>query len=260
MKRIVVITMVVIGWVSAASAFVIYDATPANSTFVYNAVRGKSASGSVTGTAGALVLTNSGIDFGMVGFASARDINTMKGTALTSTDTVTFKATIASITGLIRANGVEFGLSPSASYRPDGHLIYSMKADDALHAFYENAFIDARKISARSSEASMKDGFDISLVANHAGYTFTISGIKDRENGGATTITKSGTFTGTQFVDLFGGGHFYLAVQQYNDDGDTLMRISEAQISVTPAEPVSLGLITGAFGAGILIISRRFEV
>jgi hypothetical protein len=269
MKKITLITAVTIGLAGAASAAVIYDATPANSTFVYNAVGNPAvdADGTLTGTAGDLEITNytqanGGVNFGNVGFVSTDSINTMIGGAgLTAADTLTFKATVTGITGDIRSNGIEFGMNPSTSWRDDGNLIYTMRAAEATHAFQANAFIASGsfiELPGKTTEASMKDGFDITLVANNAGYTFTINGIDDIANGNATTIVESGTWSGSTFLDNFGGGHFSLTVQRFNTTPDTVMSISEAQISVIP-EPATLGLVA-AFGGAIMFIRRRFMV
>jgi hypothetical protein len=223
-------------------ADIIYIATPDNSTFVFNVVGGNQtpASGTLTGTAGSLDISNTGIGFGMVGFASTNDINTMSGTPLTDADLVVFKATITGITGSIKANGVEFGMSPDGtSFRPDDNLIYSMQADNNLHKFQVNVLLDPiPTINARSSVASMEDGFDITLVANKVGYSFVINGIVDSANANATTIVQSGTFIGDEFLDHFSGGHFYLAIQKQTT-ATTIMSISEAYIAVQKGYPAT---------------------
>ena len=255
MKKITLITIAAMGWVGVASAGVIYDATPANSTIVSN---NAAATGSLAGSAGALVLSNTGGTFGMVGFASTDTINTMNGTALTAADTVTFSGTVTGITGGIRANGVEFGMSPSASFRPNDNLIYALKAQAATSVIQANAFQDGGVGTGKSYESHIKNGFDYTLTANAAGYTFTINDIRYSSDPSETTIVQSGTFAGNEFLDNFGTGHFYLAVQKYNSAAtDTVMSISEAQISVIP-EPASLGLVA-AFGGGIMFIRRRLK-
>ncbi|MEP2776282.1 MAG: PEP-CTERM sorting domain-containing protein [Luteolibacter sp.] len=261
MKNLLLITAATAGLVGVASATVIFDATPSNTNEVFNTVgsgAGTPATGTVTGSAGALVITNSGVNFGMYGIASMSSINTLLGdasmAALTSADTVTFTATITGITGDIRANGIEFGMSPTATgFRPDDHLLYGLKAQNNDNTIVDNAFVDGgSSAGASATEGSIKDGFNITLTANNAGYTFFLSGID--AGGGVTTITKSGGFTGTQFVDNFANGHYYLAIQRFNTAPDTVMNISEASIAVVP-EPSSLTLL--GFGLTALLVRRR---
>lgn len=236
---------------------IVFVATPENTQLISNK---SPLLGSLTGTASNLVLSVPGVSFESLVFASTNDINSMSGTALTDADTVVFKASISGITGGdVRANAVEFGMSPDGTgFRPVDSLIYSMQAANNLHKF-QNSFQDAGTLTARSSEDSMKDGFDITLVVDKDGYTFFINDIINSADGDATTIIQSGTFAGTEFLDHFSTGHFYMAAQKWNT-GEVVMNVSEAYVAVLHPNTVVPILAIDPLSTNQMVISWNSSV
>jgi hypothetical protein len=231
MKKIIYISAVAIGLVGSAQSAEIWSATTANTT-VIDSEYSSTGPATLSGTEGNLVLTSSNGGFNADGFASTADINTLNGTALVDTDTVTIKLTVDSISGDLRANGVTFGMfsSAEAATTDTGMLIGAKMANQGSAVNIRASFQDIGDTGFFATDAELYDGFTMTLTANAAGYTFVLESV-----GATSPITVSGTFAGTEFLDHFGSGHFYFSAQKFNT-GPVSTTISEASISVTGAE------------------------
>ena len=161
--------------------------------------------------------------------------------------------------GQLRSSGIEFGLQ-SAIDNPlsndPGDLFVRAEASNIggdIGTFFDGGgFVDS---GAGGTTPTITDGFTITLDADVDGYTFTLESI-----GATSPVEISGAFTGTQFVDFVGGGHFYYAQQQFNtaNNGVNLLgNITQASVHVTTAvpEPSSLALL--AIGAVGICVRRR---
>ncbi|MDF7809282.1 Ig-like domain-containing protein, partial [Pontiellaceae bacterium B12219] len=211
---------------------VIFSATTANSTFVNNVVQGNPATGSLTDIGSDLVVTNHGVNFGMVGFASTSDINTLNGTALTAADTVILKVAVEDLDGTIRANGVNFGMSSDVNFvvpteSGTSLLIGAEAANNGSDILIAGSFQDSGNTGFKASDAELYNGFTMTLTADVTGYTFVLDSV-----GAADPVTVSGTFAGSEFLDYFSTGHFYYAAQQFNTGSPLVSTISEASISI----------------------------
>lgn len=145
--------------------------------------------------------------------------------------------TVDSISATLRSNGVEFGLSDTAAFRGGSaaNLLLGMAGSNAGSDVRITAsFQDDGSLDFNSNMAAIQDGFSITLTANAAGYSFTLSDIlvagstNALYTDGATTATIAGTFAGTEFLDNFSTGHFYTAFQQFG--GTMVADISSASI------------------------------
>lgn len=240
-------------FVGTASAATIFNASTSNTTLVDNGVASET-DNSLTGSPGSLVFTQSGGQNNNAGFTSTSSINTLLGTPLTAADTVTFTATISSMTGDLRSHGIAFGMNPSAIEVTEvNNLMFELRPNDTLVAMANNPFdTPDTALDFGVTEASLLDGFGITLVVNNAGWTFSLFGVT--ATSGTTIKNVSGTFTGTQFVDNFGSGHFQLVSQKEATPNPLVMNISEASISVIP-EPSALAML--GLGLGALMLRRR---
>ncbi|MDB4507170.1 PEP-CTERM sorting domain-containing protein [Akkermansiaceae bacterium] len=263
-----------------ANAATIFDASTSNSNVVTNNFN--LSSNSFTGTTGALVLTtvaapnasipgNTSGNNNASGLASSQDIDTlMGGLGLVSTDTVTMTMTVSSTTGAnnLRANGIEFGMSPNgtafrptnASGDPGINLIFQIDADndDSGMALGNITSGDGTLLNAAGwavTEASLADGFTMTLVADSAGFNFTLTDIQEFGNLTNTTLTFGSTFAGTEFIDNFGGGHLYYARQGSNGTVD--VNLSEFSIDVTSAIPEPSTALLSFLGFAGLLRRRR---
>lgn len=253
MKKITLMTAVITALVGVAGAATIYDATIANTTLVDNGAGG---SGAITlmGAPGNLVVTNANGNFNMGGFASTEDINTQNGAELTAYDTVTMKLTIDSITGNFRANGVQFGMSEDTLWPVvavnTNDLIFGIRAgnsgSDVQLRFAGPAF---ENVGFDAQQASVLDGFSMEIIANAAGYTMTLTDILVKNstvagiNNDDTSATVTGSFSGTEFVDMFGGGHMHYTAQKWNKGVPLVSTISEASIAVDIQEDPSIAVV-----------------
>jgi len=248
------------------NAAVIYDASLTNTGIVDN--NANLTSQVLTGSTGALVLTvdQSGNNHA-AGIGSNEDINTLKGSSLLATDTVTITLSVTSTTGNISANGIEFGMSPMApvvgdnsdtsDFRPANNLIFQIDDAGADSGMAIDNFtgLGLNDAGWGVTEASLADGFTISLVANSSGFNFTLSDIV--ENGGtATTLSYGNSFTGSQFVDNFGGGHLYFTRQLQNTNSG-VTNFGNVTIDVTPIPEPSTTALFGFSGFALLLRRRR---
>ena len=257
MKRFLfVIACLVMSTGSIASADVVFDADTTNTTLSNNAI---GLAGTLTGSPGDLNLQNNGSNFNMTALFSTDDINTLNGATLTDLDTVTATITVSGLSvGQLRSSGIEFGLQ-SAIDNPlsndPGDLFVRAEASNIggdIGTFFDGGgFVDSGE---GGTTPTITDGFTITLDADVDGYTFTLESIA------TSPVEISGAFTGTQFVDFVGGGHFYYAQQQFNtaNNGVNLLgNITQASVHVTTAvpEPSSLALL--AIGAVGICVRRR---
>jgi hypothetical protein len=247
MKKVYLTLSIVALMVATANADVIFDASTANTTIVGNNVNANG-SYTLTGSSGNLVSTNSHGSLNNSGFASTSDINTLLGASLTTADTVTMSATITGMTADSFLN-FEFGMNPDAAFRQTGNLAINIKSGSSV-VLAGGAFVGAQTAGFTLDMSSVYDGFGITLTANNSGYTFTLT---DVVLATGTSATMSGSFTGTQFVDNFGGGNFYLSAQK-DADPYLVVNISEASLSVIP-EPSTIGIL--GLGAIITFLIRR---
>lgn len=251
------------------NAAIIFNASTTNSGVVGNDFNLDS--NSFTGTTGALSLTtvatpvpapngNTSGNNNASGLVSNENIDTLNGSPLVVTDTVTLKLAVSSTTGVtnLRANGIEFGLSPEGTgFRPDANLIFQIDADNDTSGMALGN-ISALTLNAAGwavTEASLADGFDVNLVADNSGYTFTINGIQEVGNLTNTTLSYSNTFTENQFIDNFGGGHIYYTRQGSN--GTANVNISEFSIDVTSVPEPSTSVLLGLLALGGMFTRRR---
>ena len=251
----------------SANAALIFNADTTNSGIVGNNFNLDS--NTFSGSTGALTLTtvaapgtpgNQSGNNNASGLASNDDINTLKGSPLLATDTVTMTLTISSTVGAnnLRANGIEFGMSSDGTgFRPDPNLIFQIDADQDASGMALNNFVGLGLNAAvwAVTEASLADGFTVTLVADSAGFNFTLTDIIDAGDAGITTRSFGSTFAGTEFIDNFGTGHIYYTRQGSNGTVD--VNISEFSIDVTPVPESSSFALFGLSGLGLLLRRRR---
>ncbi|MDB4500936.1 PEP-CTERM sorting domain-containing protein [Akkermansiaceae bacterium] len=233
-----------------AQAAVIFDATTANITEVGNL--NPTQLPTITGATPDLIVTNASANSHMGGFSSTSDIQTLNGTALTAADTVTITLGVDSMTvGNLRANGVEFGLSTTAgAFRPAGSLFIGMAGSNSgSDVRFVGGFNTSGSLDFNANQAALQDGFSITLTADVNGYSFLLEDIlvagstNPTYTNGDTSALITGTFTGTEFVDLFNSGHFYSAVQHQTAGAAMVTDYSTASIDVSVVpEPSSFAL------------------
>ncbi|MDF1824130.1 MAG: PEP-CTERM sorting domain-containing protein [Verrucomicrobiales bacterium] len=255
---LIITALCLFGAVPEAEASLIFQGGDANTNLISNGVGGN---GSKSG--GPLSFTNFGDNNNNTGIASIDSIDTLLGTALAATDVVTLNATITS-TGNLRANGIEFGLSPSGTdFRPVNNLLFRTDVDGDPSGMALNNFpgLGSTDAGFGVDEASLRDGFNIALVADVNGFTVTITDVIGTQAGfvGDTTLiyNQSTAFTGNEFLDNFGGGHIYLTAQGNN----ITTTLSDFSIDVTPVpEPSTVGLMLLLTGSGLLLYHRRRSI
>ena len=246
--------------VGTAQAAIIFQASDTNTTKISNNNNAgdTNAKVAVTGdtATSTLLISNTNGNFGNGGIASTDPINTLNALGLTALDKVTMVFTIDSISGLIRANGVTFGLDDdNSTFGLTGGLGVNVRAQGSTVTLTEG-FGTADTITAwNATEASILDGFTVTLVADVNGYSFSFADLV--ASGGTTIVDITGTFSGTEFVDNFGAGYFYGTAQKFNQGATALeTTVSVASIDVTAVpEPSSFVLL--ALGSLGLIRRRR---
>lgn len=220
------IVMAILMVMGTAHAAALFDATSSNSTFTDNNVNASTAN-TLTGD---LVFTHTGGNNNAAGFSGTDSINDLLGTgiSLADTNTVIFKATIDSITGgALKNNMFRFGMAPDTSgITPDGNLVLALGT--TLSGFNATSLNDPPDAGWTVTQESLRDGFGITLTVNNSGWTFELT---DVIAASGTIAPLSGTLTGTQFVDSFGGGHFAISTQM-DGSGDVVTTFSEASITV----------------------------
>ena len=148
-------------------------------------------------------------------------------------------------------------MSPNGTgFRPVGNLIFQIDAeqDDSGMAIDGITPLTINAAGWAVTESGLHDGYTVTLVANSAGFTFTLSDITETGNITNTELSYSNTFAGTEFIDNFGGGHIYYTRQ--GSAGTATDFISEFSIDVTPIpEPSSTALL--GLGGLALILRRR---
>ena len=244
------------------SADTIFDADPTNTTLANNGI---GAQGTLTGTPGDLDFQNNASAFNFSAFFSTDDINTLNGTPIVDTDTVSLTIAVSGFSvGQLRANGVDFGLQSGLG---DLSAISNAEAGDIIVRAEANngndiaTFVDETSSETTGNQTSipaLTDGFTLTLDADVNGYTFTLDSVGSTPD----PFIISGAFTGTQFVDFVGNGRFFYAQQQFNtaNNGVNLLaNITEASVHVTSVaipEPGSLALI-GIATLGLCGVRRR---
>ena len=221
-------------------ADVVFQASDTNTTVASNNNNGgdSDANVAITGdtASGVLTITNTNGNFGRAGIMSTDTIATLSGGALTDLDTVIMVFTIDSIEGLFRANGVTFGLDDGA-LNDDGSSEFGLGAGLGVNLRANNVtttlaagFGTADPITAFSpTEASITDGFTVTLTANVDGYTFSFEGLLPNDANPIVDIT--GTFSGTEFIDNFSEGHFFGVSQKFNQGTEAFTTtVSQASI------------------------------
>lgn len=221
----------------------------------------------LSGATPSLILNNNNGAFNMGGFSSTADINTLLsagGTSLSAEDTLIFSVVVDSIGGKgeLRSRGFEFGVSEEASFvereTKGRHLV--LQLEPAKHgsdvSIIPQSFQDVGGRGFDVKQASLEDGFSVTLTVNSMGYIFLLEDIVVANGGaqnGNKTATITGTFTGNEFIDNFSRAHYYLAAQKFNN-GNLTLNIRESKIVTIPELSVS-ALIVGV--TGLLFVIRR---
>ncbi|CAD7694829.1 unnamed protein product [Ostreobium quekettii] len=247
----------------------IFNASPENSTGINNGA-GSAGVDTLAGATGTLTLESTWGTNHAFGLASTDTIDSLAaesplGRALRDTDTVRVTAVVTGITGDLNSNGVEFGLAPTVGFRPSPHLIFQVDADGAASglAHFPGSGSPATSfwVGVTGSddavwgvdEASLLDGFTISIEANKDGFTVTISDAEFVDNGSATPGVFHGAFTGTEFIDNFGGGHLYFTAQK----SGAAMIVNLGELSIEVAEPL---LLTADFNRDGVVDAADYTV
>ncbi|MDB4500935.1 hypothetical protein N9224_02030 [Akkermansiaceae bacterium] len=215
-------------------AGLVFQASDTNTSVTSNNNNGADSDDNVAITgdtaSGVLTISNTNGNFGNGGITSTDTIATLSGGALTELDTVIMVFTVDSIDGLFRANGVTFGLT-------DDNSIFGIGAGLGVNVRAQNntttlsaGFGTADAVTAFSpTEASIKDGFTVTLTADVDGFTFSFEGLLPNNANPIVDIT--GTFSGTEFIDNFSDSHLYGTAQKWNQGAEALTTtVSRASI------------------------------
>lgn len=217
-----------------AHADVVFQASDTNTTVISNNNNGADSDANVAisgdTSAGVLTISNTNGNFGNAGIASTDTISALSGGALTSLDTVIMIFTVDSIDGLFRANGVTFGLDDdNSTFGLLGGLGVNVRANNATTTLTAGFGTADAMTAFSATEASIKDGFTVTLTANVDGYTFSFDGLLP--NNANPIVDMTGTFSGTEFVDNFSDGYLYGTAQKWNQGADALTTtVSRASI------------------------------
>lgn len=249
---------------SASNAATIFNASTSNTTLVTNGtISAANSLPTLTEDSGTLTLTSNTTSLDNSGFVSTQTINALNGTPLTTLDTVTIGLSVTSVTGAtVRANGVAFGIVGQPDFFnniPGDFFLAQAEAQNsgADVQIVNNSFQDSLQGASGpdATNALIASGFDFTLVADVNGYEFTLAGVST-----TSPISISGTFTGNEFVENFGDGHFYYSAQRINNTNASQNLISEvtvASIDVTTIPEPSAFALVGLSGLGLLLRRRR---
>lgn len=210
---------------------VIFNADPGDvsGTSNVNAITNNNNVPGISGSAGDITVTLNGDNFSNQGIASQDNISSLLGRPLADTDTVTMTFVLEETSDII-ANGIELGLSPNGTgFRPEDNLSFAIDADGGNSGLSIGNVIGLsnRVLGFGFTEASVIDGFTLTLTANAEGYVFEIMDVVTTEPTAQTSAQFAGAFTGNQFLDIFSTGHIYGTVQQ-----GTPTRYSEFSIAI----------------------------
>jgi len=210
---------------------VIFDADPGDisGTTNINAITNNNDVPGISGTAGDITVTLNGDNFSNQGMASQDNISSLLGRPLADTDTVTMTFVLEETNDIV-ANGIELGLSPNGTgFRPEDNLALAIDAEGGNSGLSIGNVLGLsnRVLGFGFTEASVIDGFTLTLTADVEGYVFEIVDVVTTESTSRTSAQFFGTFTGSQFLDIFSTGHIYGTVQR-----GTPTRYSEFSVAV----------------------------
>jgi len=191
-------------------------------------------------------------------------VSTLLGRALTASDVVTVSGTVASADVDYRANGVEFGLTSAAGFRPQPNMLLQIDADGSRGGLGPGfgtptpGVGDDRAQTPGATEASLNDGYSYVATYSATDIVYTVSNIitvntTGAETAGATSFTFS--FSDAVAADaslssalddyvanystLVGNSFAYFSHQ--NSGGGTSSTFSDFQIAVTSFETTLRG-------------------
>ncbi|MBK1853603.1 hypothetical protein JO972_01400 [Verrucomicrobiaceae bacterium 5K15] len=206
----------------------VFDASPDNTTIIHNG-----SEGTVSGTPGELSYLSPLVNYNNGGIVSTQTINELNGRPLTNDDRVVMKLSVSGISGTLKANGIRFGMSDYTTWgesEGESMLIQLSPTNTSSDiSIYTDSFQDVGETGDSASNDELYDGFEVTLVADVNGYQFTLTGL-----GNTSPLIISGVFSGSEFVDYFGNGHFLYQAQRYNSTTEPLVStITEASISIS---------------------------
>lgn len=251
-KKLIITAITSLAMAGSSIAATIFSGETTNTTIVHNANQGDG--GILTGSAGSLVYTSPANSFNNSGFASTSDINTLLATNLLATDVITLSIIVESITGSeFRSNGLTLGLSSSADQAGSATsdaltlLLDHNNAGTITPSGLGLALNDPLTPATNFSDDLLRDGFELTVVANSSGYTFDLGGI----------LTGAGTLTEAEFLGL-GSSHFYYSSQQFSDIA-MVTTFNEASISVVslPVPEPSSTVLVGLGGLALILRRRK---
>ena len=225
--------------IPAVHGQIIFQASSSNITEISNGAGNNDALTVIGDTNGdTLLLFNENDAFNSAGIASIDTIEDLNGSALTSTSAVTMTLTVDGITGAIRANGVTFGVTnDNTTFGDATDLRIQVRAEDQTFCL-TSGFGTPDIITAwAATEASILDGFTVTLTADANGYAFSFSGLIAATANPIVDIT--GSFSGNEFLDNFNSGFLYQTTQMFNLGTVTTTTISEASIEVGSASIIT---------------------
>ena len=220
----------------SAHADIVFQASDTNTTPVSNLNGGTDTLDKVAITgdtaAGTLLVSNTNGNFNNAGITSTDTIATLNGSAVAATSVVTMTLTIDDITGGFRANGVAFGLTADNTTFGDAtDLRVQLRANDEAAELISGFGTPDPFTAWGATEASIRDGFTVTLVADIKGYTFSFSDLIAINENPVVDIT--GTFSGNEFLDNFGPGFLYQPPKNSTSGPPPLTPRSVKQVSTS---------------------------
>jgi len=209
--------------------------------------------------------TNSGNNNAVfIDSSSGGSVSTLLGRALKTTDVVTVSGTVASADVDYRANGVEFGLTSGAGFRPQPNMLLQIDADGARGGLGPGFGTptpgsgDDRAQTPGVTEASLNNGYSFVATYSATDIVYTVSNIitvntTGSEPAGATSFSFSLSDAAAadaslssalddyvaNYSNLVGDSFAYFSHQ--NSGGGTSSTFSSFEIAVTSTETVLLG-------------------